>query len=120
MFGVENYAEAIVKYGEGFHVSQLGNAALFGGAMVLIGMATIFAVLCLLWGCLSIFKLVFHDLPAKRTEKVVAEAAPTVVVEQTTSNYDDDEIIAVIAAAITMAESEALGTKFRVVSFKRK
>jgi sodium pump decarboxylase gamma subunit len=118
MFGVENYAEAIVKYGEGFHVSQLGNAALFGGAMVLIGMATIFAVLCLLWGCLAIFKLVFHDLPAKRAEKVVAEAAPTVVVEQTTSN--DDEIIAVIAAAIAMAESEASGTKFRVVSFKRK
>ena len=33
---------------------------------------------------------------------------------------NDDEIVAVIVAAIAMAESESLDTKFRVVSFKRK
>ena len=33
---------------------------------------------------------------------------------------EDEEIIAVIAAAIAAAESECLGAKFRVVSFKRK
>ena len=117
MFGVENYAEAIVKYGEGFHVSQFGNAALFGGAMVLIGMATIFAVLCLLWGCLAIFKIVFHDLPEKKAAKAVVEAEAPVAAASTASS--DDEIVAVIAAAIAMAESEASDTKFRVVSFKR-
>ena len=118
MFGIENYSEAIVKYGSEFELSQLGDAALFGGAMVLIGMGTIFAVLCLLWGCLEIFKLVFHDLPAKKaTKEKVIETAPAVVVEKQTS---DDEIVAVLAAAIAMAESEESGLKFRVVSFKRK
>ena len=72
MFGIENYSEAIVKYGSEFDISQLGKAALFGGTMVLIGMATIFAVLCLLWGCLAIFKLLFHDLPAKKAANTVA------------------------------------------------
>ena len=118
MFGVENFSEAIIKYGEGFEISQLGKAALFGGSMVLIGMATIFAVLCTLWGCLALFKLVFHDLPAKKAAKAVEEDTSAVVVEETASN--DDEIVAVIAAAIAMAESEASDTKFRVVSFKRK
>jgi sodium pump decarboxylase gamma subunit len=88
--------------------------------MVLIGMATIFAVLCLLWGFLALFKVVFHDLPAKKAAKsnetvAVAPAAP--VANTSTS---DDEIIAVIAAAIAMAESECSDTKFKVVSFKRK
>ena len=118
MFGIENYSEAIVKYGPEFDISQLGNAALFGGAMVLIGMATIFAVLCLLWGCLEIFKLVFHDIPAKKAANaVVEEESPVTVSDAPTS---DDEIVAVIAAAIAMAESECSDTKFRVVSFKRK
>ena len=118
MFGIENYSEAIVKYGSGFDVSQLGDAALFGGAMVLIGMVTIFSVLILLWGCLALFKLVFHDIPAKRGTKQTAEVvAPTPVVETGSS---DDEVIAVIAAAIAMAESECSDTKFRVVSFRRK
>ena len=120
MFGVENYSEAIVKYGSEFDISQLGKAALFGGSMVLIGMATIFAVLCLLWACLALFKVVFHDLPEKRKlEKSVAEETQITAPAPTVANADD-EIVAVIAAAIAMAESESSGLKFRVVSFKRK
>ena len=117
MFGIE-YSEAIVKYGSEFDISQLGKAALFGGSMVLIGMATVFAVLCLLWGCLSVFKLVFHDLPAKKAAKAAVEPEAIMPVAETTSS--DDEIIAVIAAAIAMAESECSDTKFKVVSFRRK
>ena len=118
MFGIENYSDAIVKYGSDFDVSQLGDAALFGGAMVLIGMATIFAVLVLLWGCLSLFKVIFHDLPAKKAAKPTVETvAPSPAVEHSPS---DDEVIAVIAAAIAMAESECSDTKFKVVSFRRK
>lgn len=121
MFGVENYSEAIVKYGSEFDVSQLGKAALFGGAMVLIGMATIFGVLCILWACLALFKVVFHDLPAKKANKAatVAEAAP-IVTSASSAAANDDEIVAVIAAAIATAESENSGLRFRVVSFKRK
>lgn len=93
----------------------------FGGQVFLIGLATIFAVLCLLWGCLAIFKVVFHDLPAKKSGKIVPEkkvveavAAPAPV------QSNDEEIVAVIAAAIAAAESESGGAiKFRVVSFRR-
>jgi len=119
MFGITDYSKPIIDFSN-FDISQLGTAAGFGGAMVLIGMATIFAVLCLLWGCLVIFKIVFHDLPEKRknaTETVteVVQAAPSEV----SVDNADEEIVAVIAAAIAMAESEASGSKFKVVSFKR-
>jgi sodium pump decarboxylase gamma subunit len=119
MFGITDYSKPIIDFSN-FDISQLGQAAGFGGAMVLIGMATIFAVLCLLWVCLVLFKIVFHDIPEKRKNAAVAveevtEAAPATAV----AHSDDEEIVAVIAAAIAMAESESSGTKFKVVSFKR-
>ena len=40
-----------------------------GGQVVLIGMLTVFAVLGLLWACLTVFKIVFHDIPAKKSGK---------------------------------------------------
>lgn len=91
----------------------------FGGMMVGLGMATIFAVLIVLLFALIVFKFFFHDIPAKkRANATVVEHAETpVVVPQHTA---DDEIAAVIAAAIAMAESENDGIKFRVVSFKRR
>lgn len=96
---------------------------LYGGQMLLIGMATVFAVLTLLWACLVVFKVVFHDIPANRkreaSEKRVDTAA-TVVQPEPINTNNDDEIIAVIAAAIAAAESECSGLKFKVVSFKRK
>ena len=118
MFGIENYSEAIVKYGAEFDISQLGKAALFGGSMVLIGMATIFAVLCMLWACLALFKVVFSKSENDKADKVKVEESTTNVVSAQANN--DDEIVAVIAAAIAMAEAENSELKFRVVSFKRK
>ena len=94
----------------------------FGGQMVLIGMSVIFAVLSLLWLCLYIFKVFFHDIPSKKkadkAAKTVVEVAP--VKQAVAARNDDDEIVAVIAAAIAAAESENAGLKFRVVSFRRK
>lgn len=119
MFGVTDFGKKIVDFGN-FEISQLTDALTFGGAILLIGMLTIFSVLCILWLCLVIFKVVFHDLPQKK--KTVAapiqEAAPAPVAEASVSS--GDEIIAAIAAAIAMAESESTGIKFRVVSFRRK
>ena len=90
----------------------------FGGQMLLLGMLTVFAVLAIIWLCLTIFKFAFtgvSDKPkAKIEEAPVVEAAPVQIVSQ------DEEIVAVIAAAIAMAESESSGLKFKVVSFKRK
>ena len=104
-----------------FDFSMIGNAFTYGGSVLLIGMATIFAVLCLLWLCLVIFRIVFHDIPEK---KAANKAASQTVESFVSESYyepvnNDEEIVAVIAAAIAMAESENSDTKFRVVSFKR-
>ena len=118
MFGVTDYTKPIIDFAN-FEVSSIFDALAFGGAILLIGMVTIFVVLCLLWACLAIFKFVFHDLPAKRESKaeaIVAEAP----VQENVQAASDTEIVAVIAAAIAMAEAESFGTKFKVVSFKRK
>ena len=121
MLGIEDYSQKIIDFSN-FEVSQLGDAFLFGGAMLLIGMVTVFAVLCILWACLIAFKYFFHDLPERRSGK--APVAPAVkaapVVQSAPVKTANDEIVAVIAAAIAMAESESNGAKFRVVSFKRK
>lgn len=114
-----NFSEAIVKFSD-FEFSQLGDALVFGGSMLLIGMLAIFAVLCILWLCLTVFKLVFHDLPKKRSAK--RKAAPVITTPEhvvDVSSPDEGELVAVIAAAIAMAESDNSGMKFRVVSFKR-
>ena len=119
MFGIEDFSKPIVDF-TNFEFSQIGEAALFGGAVLLIGMLTIFSVLCILWLCLVVFKLVFHNLPEKRAAKKAGSAAAAVVEEApVTYTSEDDEIVAVIAAAIAMAESEHSDMKFRVVSFRR-
>ena len=122
MFDNVNISEAIVNF-ENFEFSQITQALGYGGFMRLVGMATVFAVLCTLWICLVLFKLGFHDLPEKRKAKAlaskVAEVAP--IAEDTTATDEiNGEIIAAIAAAIAMAESESSGIKFKVVSFRRK
>ena len=119
MFGIFDYSKPIVDFSN-FDISQLGDALLFGGAIMLIGMMTIFLILCLLWLCLVLFKVAFHDLPEKRlVKKQMAAALAVTESNEDTSIADEGEIIAVITAAIAMAESENSGLKFRVVSFKR-
>ena len=55
MFGITDYTQKIVDYGK-FEFSMLTDALGFGGAMLLIGMATIFSVLIIIWlsSCLVI------------------------------------------------------------------
>ena len=122
MFDNVNISEAIVDFNN-FDFSQITQALGYGGFMLLVGMATVFAVLCTLWICLVLFKLGFHDLPEKRKAKALANA--TVEVAPVTESVDvsdglNGEIVAAIAAAIAMAESESSGIKFKVVSFRRK
>ena len=114
-----DFSRAIVDFSN-FELTQLGDALLFGGLILLIGMATIVAVLCILWICLTIFKLAFHTLPAKKAaKKKVTPVVMTVEKEVETKKTDNEEIVAVIAATIAMAESDLSGAKFRVVSFRR-
>ena len=101
--------------------SAYSDNLLLGGKVVLIGVATVFSILAILWAFLTLFKVVFHDMPAKKATQV---AAPTpvqeAIAEPVVYDTDDEEIVAVIAAAIAMAESESNGAKFTVVSFRRK
>ncbi len=120
MFGITDFTQKIVDY-TNFEFSMLSDALGFGGAILLIGMVTIFAVLTIIWFSLVLFKIFFHDLPAKKA------ANPTVIAESVSpaenvqiANSNDEEIVAVIAAAIAMAESESSDVKFKVVSFRRK
>ena len=87
---------------------------------MLLGMATIFTVLIIIWISLIVLKFFLHDVPmAKEAEKKNSQPAP-VVSAPVVNTASDDEIVAVIAAAIAAAESESSGLKFRVVSFRRK
>lgn len=95
------------------------DALSYGGEMFLIGMATVFAVLGVIFLCLVLFKVVFTNLEAKGAKVEKKVEAPVAPAPAPVSN--DAEIVAVIAAAIAMAESESGNdTKFRVVSFRRK
>ena len=114
-----DFSEPIINFSN-FSFSQLGDALTFGGAMFIIGIVTVFAVLCLLWLFLVVFKLVLHDMPKKMAKKV--KVTPVIITPEKPleeAKEDDKEIIAVIAAAIAMAESDNSGMKFKVVSFKR-
>ena len=115
MFGIEDYTQKIVDFAN-FEPSQLMSALIFGGAVLLIGIMTVFAVLIVLWICLTGFKLCFAAKKSQKSAKsdVQSEISST----QTVS--DNSEIVAVIAAAIAAAESESDGIKFKVVSFRRK
>lgn len=100
--------------------ANLGETLALGGEVVLVGVLSVFAVLGLIWACLLIFKIVFHDM--KQSGKVVVESkkAETEVVVPVSRPTEDTEIIAVLAAAIAAAESDCAGLKFRVVSYRRK
>ena len=118
MFGIEDFSKPIIDFSN-FQFSQIGEALVFGAAILLIGMVTIFAVLCILWLFLILFKFVFHDLAEKRASKRTATLVNVSDRSNEVSQPDNAEIIAVIAAAIAAAESENSNTKFRVVSFRR-
>ena len=91
----------------------------YGGQTVLLGMATIFAVLIIIWIALALMKNLLHGVSSKKADEPTVTAEP-VTPPPVVRVSADDEIVAVIAAAIAMAESESNGARFRVVSFRRK
>ena len=116
---ITDFTKSIVDYGN-FDISQIGSALLYGISVLLIGMITIFAVLCILWLFLIGFKLLFHDLPKKKSAKKKATPVVNLVERKTESSESlDGELIAVITAAVAMAEKDHTGMKFKVVSFRR-
>lgn len=111
----------------------LSEKVALSGEIFLRGMGTVFMVLILLWGILSLFKVFSTGTSEKKVEKkteTVAEQtpAPTVDVNEAENTVtaqaqaDDTAVVAAICAAIeAYRESEGFGgLPYRVVSFKRK
>ncbi len=95
-----------------------------GGKVLLIGMATVFAVLSLIWFCLYLTRLLLAAITGTGKEEKaapVAQPAPTPVSPVAPAPATaEGELIAVITAAIAAAETECGNrTGFRVVSFHR-
>ncbi len=119
MFSITDLTKPIMDLSN-FKISSLSDALLFGGSILLIGLAAVFIVLCILWIFLAIFKLSIHNVSRKRATKRSTTVSIEAAEEMTKEVHPSDtEIIAVIAAAIAMAESEHSDHKFRVVSFRR-
>ena len=96
------------------------------------GMVMVFAVLGLLFGIISLSKVVFYDIPEKKKKNkqkaqaayVAPAPAPAVESVENTAAQDDGQLVAVITAAVAaMIESgdykDEFKGGFRVVSFKR-
>ena len=100
----------------------------YGLQVFVVGVATVFAVLIILWLALILFKVFLYDIPQKKADKKkaaeaekapVAKIVPEPVIEETATE-DDTQLIAVITAAIAAYTSESGNSlPFRVVSYKR-
>lgn len=97
-----------------------GDVFSYGLQMMLIGMATVFAALIIIWVALIGFKYLFANLGNSNSQNKEKQEQHETVPVYTHTTMQDAELVAVIAAAIAEAESQGNGAKFRVVSFRRK
>ena len=97
-----------------------------GIKVLLLGMATVFAVLAILWFVLYLFKVIFYkekktSAPKKAPAAPVAPPAPVNEPTPAPAANDDGALIAAITAAIAAytADDASFAGGFRVVSFRR-
>lgn len=105
-------------------VDTLAQKLSLSGLMLLKGMGTVFFVLIILWGIISLFSVFADSGKKKKDEKeapAIAEEAAQEAAD-TESEKDDGELVAVITAAVEAyrASEGKAGLPYRVVSFKRK
>lgn len=115
------------------HSSNLPiNEALgYGLPMSLFGFAVLFAVLAILWGILTLFKLFFYTIPQNKKNGGNSSSTPNANIQKMTLSdggaavleptFADGELIAAITAAIEAFRSQTGSVGgFRVVSFKKR
>ena len=99
-----------------------GERVAYAGRMLLIGMATVFLSLAILWGALALFRFMMEKTGARKAAKkaaassVIAPAAPVI------ETVDDGANVAAITAAVAAvlaAENGGVTPAFRVVSYRR-
>lgn len=102
---------------------NIGEKLSEGFVVFIIGILVVFAVLMILWALLTVFRVIFYDIPENKKGKKqepVAKKEPEVknmpVAEVVYE--DDEEIVAVITAAIAsmLGKSES---SFKIKSIKR-
>lgn len=100
-------------------IKNVGEALGYSLSTSLFGFAVVFAVLALIWGVLSLFKLFFTGKSGEDKKKPeITESAPVSAVPA----VDDAALVAAITAAVSayrVAHGESAGG-FRVVSFKKR
>ncbi len=96
-----------------------------GGMVLLLGMATVFAVLAILWLILALFNVIFGKKQPKAKKapapKPIPAPAPVPAPALAQPVSDDGALIAAITAAIAAytADDADFAGGFRVVSFRR-
>ena len=111
------YLDAGLTLAEKFSIS---------GSIFIRGMGTVFMVLIILWGLMSLFKFFgTSEKPAKdkKTEDDAEAPSAAPAVEEThVESQDDGALIAAITAAVEAyrASEGKSNLPYRVVSFKRK
>lgn len=109
--------------GYGNHInadSTFAERALFGGEVMLIGMAVVFGVLLLLIGILQLFKL-FGNKEAKvkeETAKPAAPVAPVATAVPATGSNEEESVVAIATAAIAAYRGES-DCAFNIISIKK-
>ena len=112
--------------------ATMGNNAPLGERLglalevTILGMATVFAVLIIIWAVLSLLRVFMYDIPNKKKgeakQSEVKEAAPAPAPApaptQAAPATDDKQLVAVITAAIAASEGKP-ASSLRVVSFRR-
>ncbi len=98
-------------------ISTVEGKLSMGLQVTVLGMLIVFSVLAILWLCLLLFRLVFHDLPKKLKNRKAVTAVT--VASEPEAKTCDAEIVAAITAAIMASQDETPGARFRVVSFRR-
>ena len=115
---------------------SFGERLSYGAQVLVIGIATVFLSLTILWGVMALFKLFFYTIPNKKKETPKATEAqrapepfddvpepehiPLAADVPSAAPAADTQLIAVITAAIA-AYQDACGSAlpFRVVSYRR-
>ena len=99
----------------------MGERLAYSGRMLLIGIATVFLALTVLWGSLALFRFVMEKTTAKKNKKTAPTqtAAPIVLVTETPDNGALVAAITAAVAATLAAENGGVTPAFRVVSYRR-
>ena len=102
-----------------------------GLKMMVLGLGTVFSILILIWGAISLMRVFMYDIPMRRKKKHAAVQVDTTdglpsKSEKRTDDTDEGELIAAITAAVAAYRSsetektDVPASGFRVVSFRRR